>query len=510
MRIACAYAPQIALQSVLRGLLDPQERDDPIALAAGPGGRALVMALTAKARSAGACVGMTVTQARAIAPSLRVMLERKADVEAAEATLQDLALGFAPRLDAESDRVFFRVDDLASLYANEKSIAHAIQTRSTQLGLFVRVAVAPSKGLARVGTRVGDVVLLPGSASATKATLAAAPLAVLGPDRETSQALQQWGIKTVGQLASLPGADLTLRLGAAGTQLHQLANGLDREPFLPRPPADAIEEGTDSDYAIESLEPLSFLLRALLDRVLQRLACRSLACAGLTLRLKLAPRGFDVREIALQSPTRETAILLQLVRLDLERRPPATGVVGLTVMVRPACVRTTQLDLFLPKGPSPERLTATLARLSALVGPEHVGTPRLVDSWKEEQIATDLPSVERMTRQAAQEPSHGKVSGETPGAGADGEAGATLAIHRFRPPRDVEVLIGPAGPEALRGRETTAHIIVAAGPYRVNGEWWSGAGFCREYWDVHASDGALYRIHKDRETSRWYLDGYYD
>jgi hypothetical protein len=44
----------------------------------------------------------------------------------------------------------------------------------------------------------------------------------------------------------------------------------------------------------------------------------------------------------------------------------------------------------------------------------------------------------------------------------------------------------------------------------MSGEWWAGGGFCREYWDVHASDGALYRIHQDRETSRWYLDGYYD
>jgi protein ImuB len=85
-----------------------------------------------------------------------------------------------------------------------------------------------------------------------------------------------------------------------------------------------------------------------------------------------------------------------------------------------------------------------------------------------------------------------------------------LAIHRFRPPRDLEVLIGPTGPEALRGKETTAHIVTAAGPYRMSGEWWAGGGFCREYWDVHASDGALYRIHKDRETSKWYLDGYYD
>jgi len=501
LRIACAHAPQIALQSVLRGLTEPHEREAPIALAAGLGGRAPLLGLTRAARLAGACLGMTVTQALAIVPSLRVMQARQADGDAAQAALQDLGLSFAPRIEAESGRVFFQVGDLGSLYPNEQAVAQAIQTRATQLELAVRVAIASSKGLARVGTRAGEIVILPGMAAAAKTKLAGLPLTVFDLDEEMRQILQQWGIKTVGELASLPGPEVTLRLGATGAHLHRLANGIDAEPFLPQPPADAIEEGTEVDYTIESLEPLSFLLRGLLDRVLQRLACRSLACAGLILRLSLSPRGFDVREIALPTPTREASILLQLVRLDLERRPPDTGVVGMTVLVRPARVRSTQLDLFCPNGPAPERLAATIARLSALVGPEHVGSPRVVDSWKEEVMAIDPPMVE------------GPVPRERPpenrSTGHD-EAQPTLGIRRFRPPRDIEVLIGPTGPEALRGKETTARILVAAGPYRMNGEWWLGGGFCREYWDVHASDGALYRIHKDRVSSQWYLDGYYD
>jgi protein ImuB len=496
VRIACAYAPQIALQSVLRGLTEPHEREAPIALAAGPGGRALLLGLTRAARLAGACLGMTVTQALAIVPSLRVMQARQADVDAAQAALQDLGLSFAPRIEAESGRAFLQVGDLGSLYPNERAVAQAIGARATQLGLAVRVAIASSKGLARVGTRAGEVVILPETEGATKARLAGLPLTVFDLDERTRQAMQQWGITTVGELASLPGPEVTLRLGATGAHFHRLANGMDNEPFLPQPPADAIEEGTEVDYTIESLEPLSFLLRGLLDRVLQRLACRCLACAGLILRLSLSPRGFDVREIALPSPTREASILLQLVRLDLERRPPDTGVVGITVLIRPARIRSTQLDLFRPNGPAPERLAATIARLSALVGPEHVGMPCVVDSWKEEVMAIEPPMVE---------PSQAKP----PEDRSDGQQ-ATLAMRRFRPPRDIEVLIGPTGPEALRGKETTARILVAAGPYRMSGEWWMGGGFCREYWDVHASDGALYRIHQDRGTSQWYLDGYYD
>jgi len=509
VRIACAYAPQIALQSVLRGLATPHEREAPIALPAGAGGRAVILAVTRSARAAGARPGMTVTQARALVPALRVMQAQKADVDAALAALQDLGLSFSPRIEAEPERVFFEVGALGSLYESEKTIAHAIQTRATQLGLAVRVAIASAKGLARAGTQAGEVTLIPGPAGAAKTVMSGWPLDALGLDAETLQPLQQWGIKSVGELARLPAPEVTLRLGATGASFHRLANGLSDEPFLPHPPADAIEEGTEVDYTIESLEPLAFLLRALLDRVLQRLACRSLACAGLVLRLTLAPRGFDVREIALQSPTREAGTLLQLIRLDLERRPPGTGVTGLAVMVRPARVRSAQLDLFRPKGPAPERWAATIARLSALVGPEHVGMPRVVDSWKEEGMALDPPTVGAPLRPMTQT---GKLSKEAHESdSSEHESGkGTLGIRRFRPPRDVEVLIGPTGPSALRGKETTARILVAAGPYRVSGEWWAGGGFHREYWDVHASDGALYRIHKDRETSQWYLDGYYD
>ena len=233
-------------------------------------------------------------------PSLRVMRARPADGDAAQAALQDLGLSFAPRIEAESGRVFFQVGDLGSLYPNEQAMSQAIQARATQLGLAVRVAIASSKGLARVGTRAGEIVILPETAGAAKARLAGLPLTVLDLDEETRQVLQHWGIKTVGELASLPGPEVTLRLGAA--HFHRLANGIDAEPFLPQPPADAIEEGTEVDYPIESWEPLSFLLRGLLDRALQRLACRSLACAGLILRLKLAPRGFDLREIACPAP----------------------------------------------------------------------------------------------------------------------------------------------------------------------------------------------------------------
>jgi protein ImuB len=87
-----------------------------------------------------------------------------------------------------------------------------------------------------------------------------------------------------------------------------------------------------------------------------------------------------------------------------------------------------------------------------------------------------------------------------------------LCLRHRRPPEEIEVLMERDGPAALRGAETTARVLVAAGPYRLSGEWWldETGSWAREYWDVHASDGAVYRLHRDGRTGRFYLDGYYD
>jgi protein ImuB len=492
--IACVHAPNLALQAVLRGLGDAQERTGAFALAAGAGGRAQVLAVTTAA--AGVRAGMTVGQALSVLPSLRVVTARQPDVDAAAAALADLGLGFAPRVESEVERVFFEAGDLGQLYPDLSAVAHAARTRAARLGLEVRVGIATSKGLARVACRTAEIAIVPPSPAAARAFLAPLPLAMLAPTPEIAAAFARWGLRTVGELARLRSEDVTLRLGATGARLARLARGQDDEPFLPQAPADAVEEGTDLDYAIDSLDPLAFVLRGLVDRALARLSWRGLACAGLTLRLSVEPRGFEVREVPLQSPTREPGILLQLVRLELSRRAPSAPVTGMTILVRPARVRAMQLDMLRPNGPAPDRLAATLARLSAMVGPDHVGTPRVADTWREEAMTIDAPNLEAT-------PIH------TEAKSSPGDA-AALGIRRFRPPQEVEVLVNRDGPTAFRGKETAARVLIAAGPYRISGEWWTGSPLHREYWDVHASDGAVYRMHKERTSGQWFLDGYYD
>jgi protein ImuB len=502
MRLACAWAPQLALQAVLRR--EPERRAEPLALAEKGGERARVVALTAAAARAGVRRGMTVAQARAVASGaglgerLRVVPASDADAAAAAAALVDLGYAFAPRVEAAGERVYFAVGDLGALYPSERAIAQAIAAAAARLGLVARVGIAASKGGARLGAQLEELAVLP--AGGERAYLAERPVraALAGLDEATRAALEaalrRWGVKTLGAFAALPRAEIVLRLGPAGAALHRLACGSDDEPFAPQPPTDALEEGTEIEYPVCEIEPLAFVLRGLLDRVLARLACRGLACAGLELRFTLDPKGHDVRRVPLAAPTRESATVLQLVRLDLARRPPAAPVVAVDLLALPARVRATQLDLWRPAGPAPERLAATIARLSALVGTDNVGAPAPVESFREEAI-----ELRPFELRAGAAPARSPEAGEP-----------TLGFRRFRPPEPVEVLLGRDGPTALRGRTTSARVLVAAGPYRVAGEWWVEDGWSRDYWDVQASDGAVYRVHRDLRDGAWYLDGYYD
>ncbi len=511
MRLACVFVPQLALQAVLRR--EPEARGFAIALLdrAPTSPHARVIAATDEARRAGVRNGMTGAQAGAACPTLRKACATPADVATAQAALGDVGYAFAPRIDTESvaqGRIFFDVGDLERLYpSGEAAIAQAIQARAARVGLGVRVAIASSKGIARVATRARELAAV--ARGGERAFLAPLPVTVLENDAPTEAgvALKRWGIATVGALAMLPAAEVALRLGTEGARLHRLATGADDEPFVPHLPADALEEETELDYPIYEIEPLSFVLRGLVDRALARLACRSLACAGITLRLALDPRGLDVREIVIAAPTRESATLLELVRLDLARRPPDAGVVGASLIALPARVRSTQLDFLRPAGPAPDRLAATLARLAALVGPENVGAPQAPDTWREEAIAVGPYALSSATG------AHARAVASTATATAPATRSA-LAVRRFRPAQEIEVLMGRDGPTALRGNETTARVLIAAGPYRLRGEWWrppeEEGDFARDYWDVHASDGAVYRLHQDQRNGRWFLDGYYD
>jgi protein ImuB len=324
-------------------------------------------------------------------------------------------------------------------------------------------------------------------------------IAELELPRRLTETLDKWGVHTVGDLARLPADRIAARLGSAGEAAHRTARGEDPEPLVPHHPQPVLREGLELEWPVFTVEPLLAALRQSLERIHHRLEYQDMACTLLELELAIEPDGADRRLIRLPAPARDVEALLALIRLEIEARPPRGPVAAFLCIVHPDRPRTAQLTLFGPPEIRPERLAVTLARLAARLGPDRVGSPRMVDSHLPENAGNE-----------SFDPPPAPTSRRTPRAGR-----GLLAVRVLRPPVPLEVIFEGVQPVSVASENgAKPHIQglvrVAAGPWGLEEGWWKDEPVGREYWDVELSGGGLYRIYRDTNSENWFADGLYD
>jgi len=337
----------------------------------------------------------------------------------------------------------------------------------------------------------------PGEEAVFLSSFPLSALSLLGPEvcaPELLETLGRWGIRTFGQLVSLPRDELKSRLGRSGSRIQQIAAGTDLIPFQSDEPETQFEETVDFDYALNALEPLSFTLGSLLEKLCGDLQARGLAAEAVVVELKLESRRAYPREVKLAVPLANPKVLLSLVRLDLQTHPPSGRIVGISVRLVPAPPRVLQHSLFEPLAPAPEKLARTLARLAALVGEKNVGSPVLLDTYRSD--AFQLVPFSVPMRKAIERTGLTGFTGLKANPVNPVNPVLSIAFRRFRPPV----------PTQLR----PDRIVVWAGPWIASGDWWTSGAWAREEWDIEFTDGTIYKAFFDLHRKKWFLDGVYD
>lgn len=524
-RLACLLVPLFPLAARIR--CEPDLAAEAAVVVEGNGTAARVVAATRKARQAGVTPGLTLPQARALVPGLVARgRDHEAERAAVEALVETAGL-FSPRVEEAGEGVVFL--DLPFRpeagkcvppcpFANarggrgeghscERETGREMVSAARRAGLPVRAGIAGSKLAARVAAGgSGSPVVVPSGEEAR--FLAPLPLERLAPEVAVASALARWGIRSVGDLAKLPAAEVASRLGEAGRRLLETARGLDPTPLFPRPVPPSFSEGMELEWPVVTLEPFLAMAEAALARLVARLQPEGLACARLELALRLEPEGHDVRTLSLPAPTRDVKTLRTLVGHELDARAPGAAVAAFTFTAHPDRPRRGQLTLFGPPEVSPDLLATALSRLAVLLGDGAAGSPRAVDAHLPERFALapfapPPPPAERRPPR----PAHG-----------------LLAVRAIRPPVPLEVLTSEepdpagaprAGPLSVRtGSGTTPEVQgkvrVASGPWALEEGWWTEAPAAREYWDVELEKGGLYRVYREGASGEWFLDGVYD
>jgi len=490
-RIACLLVPDFPIAAACRA--DPDLTGRPLVLAETGAPHARVLAASRAARAAGVRAGHTLAQARSVAGGLTVRRRDPAAEASAAQALGDVAASLSDRLEVATDGVFLDAEGARHLVANERGLATALVARAAKVGLEARAGLGASMIVARLAAlhAADGVDVVP--AGTERGFLAPLPLACLAPDPTVVATLARWGVRRLGDLARLPLAEVATRLGPAGAALVRIARGEDERPLAPQIRTGRIDEVMGLEYALDALEPLLFVLRGLLERVVARVGLEGVGCARLGVTFDLDDRSRDVRDVALAAPTRDVRTLLGCLRIELEARPPRAAITRVLLSAVAETVRALQLGLFTPPGPAPERLATTLARLAVLCGADRVGTPAVVDTHRPGAAAT-APFVPA--------PADGPPTAH--------DAPGRLVVRAFRPPRPIEVFSSRGQPDFVRGAGLGGRVVGAAGPWRLAGEWWSATAYVRDYYDLELSDGGVYRCYRDGASERWFVDGVYD
>jgi protein ImuB len=277
-----------------------------------------------------------------------------------------------------------------------------------------RVGIADgtfAAGLAARGAGAGrHGVVVPSGES--RAFLAPFPVATL--DRpDLADLLVRLGLRTLGDLAALPSADLATRFGPEGARAARLAAGLDEHPRGARRPPPDLRVAAELDPPADRVDVAAFTAKALADELVARLDRLGLACTRLRIEAgtdqgeilsrvwrydPVAPpsrssSGPDPvpRSAAMRGPrdpggppARMAAVMAERVRWQLDgwltgRTGRLPGALTHLALVPDEVVpdRGRQLGFWGEETETTRRAARALARIQGLLGPEAVHTPHL-------------------------------------------------------------------------------------------------------------------------------------
>ena len=501
--LAAIHLPRFALQAVLRA--QPQPKRAAVAVlevAESPlektkADQQCVLHVNAEAERHGIHAGMAAGMAMARCARL-VLLHRRVEAEHdAQNEVLQCASQWTPYYETTSPGLC--VLDLSRIH----NLAHRLEECGRSIHehlaaqrLRARIGFAPRADLAVLAAHAAKPVLVWGDAAEDGvAYLRTLPLSALSPTPDTAQLLRLWGIHTLGELVKLPRQEVALRLGQEGVRLWDMAAGGGERLLSLFRPASRYREEMDLEYPVESLEPLLFLLRRMLDMLSLRLAESWLVAAALKLMLRFDDKQVRESTLRIAEPTRDVELLLRLLHTHMEGVTTPAPVVSVALELVPIRPAGSQMQIFERGMRDPNRFAETLAQIEAVVGSGNAGKVKLrptraLDGFEvaayldDERSKSMLPTAQ--TCCAWQSP-------------------CGLPLRRMRPARLVS--ISPEkGPPAMLHINAKSHVITRrSGPWLVSGDWWGDGRWHREVWEIETAEGTIYQL--TRHNGQWQLEG---
>lgn len=285
------HADLDAFYASVEVLRDPSLKGKPV-IVGGTSSRGVVTSASYEAREYGVRSAMPTSRARRLCPhGIFVSPDFSAYTEKSR-EVRRVFDSFSPVVEPLSlDEAFIDLTGARRMWPNPGTIAEALRGRvRRETGLVVSVGLAPNKFLAKIASDQakpdGVIIVRPWQIRDFLDPLSVS--ALWGVGGETAAVLERLGLRTIGDVVSVPTPTLERALGSLGNHIAQLARGRDDRKVV----ADAARKSVSAEETfeydlVEEIQIFQAILK-LADRVSSRLRAQGISGHTVTIKVRFS------------------------------------------------------------------------------------------------------------------------------------------------------------------------------------------------------------------------------
>jgi protein ImuB len=469
------HLPRLSLQALG---IQPSSRE-PLALLEGEGRRLRILDCTAGAAALGVQPGQPLNSARALAPGLQTRPREAAREQAALLKLAECGHGFTPTVSLESPAsLLLEVEGSAHLFGGPETIRERARQAFAAQGFSAALAVAPTP-LAALWLAKAGVEITATSLDELRSTLGRLPLQAVTCAADATDAFQRLGLRQLADLLRLPRDGLAKRFGPEFLHTLDQALGLAPDPRGSWQAPRRCRLSRELPGEFTSLDHLQPHIEELVAALCRELRAYDAGADRLRLLFKHWRQSPTVMTVGSAEPCcdpKRWNTLLQAQLADCRLTSSVHELQLLSGRLRPFTATNAEL---LGSGSRPgDPLGKLVDLLRARLGHSRVFG----------LVATTDARPERSWRRVE------------PGTALDA---------RPTPVRPIQLLAQPLPLEHTGGvlRHRDAALKLTRGPERIEGGWWDGETWIRDYYQAVSSRGSLLWVFQER--NRWFLHGFF-
>ncbi len=363
-------------------VLNPELQGKAVVVGGRPDRRGVVASASYEARKFGLYASMPLATASRLCPQAIFIEGSFSKYRDASRKFMTILADFSPYLEPISlDEAYLDATGFESIYGSIHQMALNIKQRiKDELGFCGSVGIAGCKVVAKVASELskpdGLLEVAPGEERSFLAPLSIAKLPGVG--KKTEQILGGLGIKTIGELSTMPVSTLKNHFGVFGELLHRHARGIDGRDVEPPTATKSISRETTFGKDTLNRSLLKATLQYLSERVGADLRQRGKQAKCVTLKLRYADFTTITRRHTLRQSSDtnqtifDTGVKLLNQALSQEKQPVRLIGIGVSSLVEPG----RQLDMLDASGERLERLNKAIDRIRNKYGFTAIQTGR--------------------------------------------------------------------------------------------------------------------------------------